>query len=38
MLRARRFFLPVEDTKFLPQLEILEPRLAMTASLYLGDA
>ncbi|MCE9528509.1 MAG: hypothetical protein K8R36_20895, partial [Planctomycetales bacterium] len=38
MLRARRTFLPVEDTTYLPLLEILEPRLAMTASLYTGDA
>lgn len=37
MLRARRVFLPLEDTKFLPQLEQLEPRLAMTASLSACD-
>ncbi|MFN0017603.1 MAG: choice-of-anchor D domain-containing protein [Pirellulaceae bacterium] len=38
MLRARRTFLPVEDTTYLPLLEILEPRLAMTASLSACDS
>src|SRR5687767_1364537 len=37
MLRARREISPLEDVTFLPQLEILEPRLAMTASLSACD-
>ncbi len=37
MLRARRATSPAEDTKYLPRLEILEPRLAMTASLSACD-
>ncbi|MGI8982542.1 MAG: choice-of-anchor D domain-containing protein [Pirellulaceae bacterium] len=36
-LRARRATSPAEDTKYLPRLEILEPRLAMTASLSACD-
>jgi hypothetical protein len=37
MLRARRTKSTIEDTTFLPRLEILEPRLAMTASLSASD-
>lgn len=37
MLRARRTKSTSEDTTFLPRLEILEPRLAMTASLSSSD-
>ena len=36
-LRARRATSPTEDTRYLPRLEILEPRLAMTASLSACD-
>jgi len=37
MLRARRELSPLDDVTFLPQLEVLEPRLAMTASLSACD-
>jgi Abnormal spindle-like microcephaly-assoc'd, ASPM-SPD-2-Hydin/Metallo-peptidase family M12B Reprolysin-like len=37
MLRARRTSSITEDTTYLPQLEILEPRLAMTVSLLACD-
>ncbi len=37
MLRARRAISPADETKYLPRLEILEPRLAMTSSLSAGD-
>lgn len=36
-LRKDHRFTPLEETTFLPQLEVLEPRLAMTASLSACD-
>ena len=38
MLRARRASLPSEQTKYHPQLEVLEPRMVMTASFSACDA
>jgi len=37
MLRARRELSPLDDVTFLPQLEVLERRMAMTASLSACD-